>query len=137
MGRRQPIDREIVGVAEDIRIGGLYEPPEMYVYVPFAQDVQSFALLLVEAQGDPASIVGPVKHQIAGIDPALPVLNISSLGTHMRLLLYEGRRNAWIALAVAFLALTLGAVGVHGVVANFIPAWRAVRRDPAIALRDE
>ena len=34
MGRRQPVDREIVGVAEDIRIGGLYEPPEMYVYVP-------------------------------------------------------------------------------------------------------
>ena len=27
MGRRRPIDREIVGVAEDIRIGGLYEPP--------------------------------------------------------------------------------------------------------------
>jgi hypothetical protein len=46
-----------VGVAEDIRIGGLYEPPEMYVYVPYSQDAQGFGLLLVEAAVDPASIV--------------------------------------------------------------------------------
>ncbi len=52
MGRRRPIDREIVGVAEDIRIGGLYEPPEMYVYVPYSQNPQEFGLLLVEAEGD-------------------------------------------------------------------------------------
>jgi ABC-type antimicrobial peptide transport system permease subunit len=34
----------------------------------------------------------------------------------MDLLLYEDRRNAWVAIAIAILALTLGAVGVHGVV---------------------
>jgi predicted permease len=219
MGSRQPVDREIVGIAEDIRIGGLYEPPEMYVYVPYAQDTQSFGLLLVEAYGDPAAIVGGVKRLIADIDPAIPVLNVSSVAVHMQLLLYEERRNAWIALAIACLAVMLGAVGVHGVVslvtarrtkeigirvvlgagraellrlllgrgvglaaagaalaiaggaaagrllrnqlhgmdpadpwsfmagtavcvgvalaANFIPAWRAARKDPAVALRDE
>lgn len=219
MGRRQPVDREIVGVAEDIRIGGLYEPPEMYVYVPYAQDAQSFGLLLVEAHGDPAAIVGAVKRRIAEIDPALPVLSVSSVAAHMQRQLYEDRRNSWIALAIAWLAMTLGAVGVHGVVslvtarrakeigirivlgagrgellrlllgrgvrlalagavlgiaggaaagrllrnqlhgmdpadpwsfiagtfvcvgvalaANFMPAWRAARRDPAVALRDE
>ena len=116
MGKRQPVDREIVGVAEDIRIGGLYEPPEMYVYVPYAQDTQSFGLLLVESYGDSAAIVGAVKRLIAEIDPALPVLNVSSIAAHMQLLLYEERRNSWIALAIACLAMTLGAVGVHGVV---------------------
>ena len=122
LGRRiqmksgRPVDREIVGVAEDIRIGGLYEPHEMYVYVPYAQDAQSFGLLLVEAQTDTASIVDGVKRRIAEIDPALPVLNVSSFAAHMQRLLYEERRNAWIAVAIALVALTLGAVGVHGVV---------------------
>jgi predicted permease len=116
MGVQRPIDREIVGVAEDIRIGGLYERAEMYVYVPYAQDAQSFGLLLVEAHGDPASIIAAVKRRIAEIDPALPVLKVSSFAEHMNLLLYEDRRNAWVALAIALLALTLGAVGVHGVV---------------------
>lgn len=116
MGRTRPVDREIVGVAEDIRIGGLYEAPEMYVYVPYAQHQQQFGLLLVETQGDAAAVFGPVKQRIAGIDPSIPVLKVSSFAEHMELLLYEDRRNAWLGLAIALLALTLGAVGVHGVV---------------------
>lgn len=116
MGREQPIEREIVGVAEDIRIGGLYEAPEMYVYVPYAQDGQGFGLLLVEAHGDALALVGSVKQRIAEIDPIIPVLSVSSFAGHMDLLLYEDRRNAWIGLAIAILAVALGAVGVHGVI---------------------
>lgn len=116
MGRARPVDREIVGVAEDIRIGGLYEPPEMYVYVPYAQQPQSFGLLLVETEADVAAVVAPVKQQMAALDANLPVLAVSSVANHMDVLLYDDRRNAWIGLAVAGLALTLGAVGVYGVV---------------------
>jgi predicted permease len=130
MGARLPIDREIVGVVEDIRISGLYESPEMYIYVPYAQDAQSFGLLLVEAQGDPLVIVAAVKRRIAEIDPALPVLSVSSFAEHMNLLLYEDRRNAAVALAIALLALTLGAVGVYGVVSLL-----AARRTKEIGIR--
>ncbi|HEX2343382.1 MAG TPA: ABC transporter permease [Vicinamibacterales bacterium] len=124
MGRQRPVNREIVGVAEDIRIGGLYEAPEMYVYVPFAQDAQSFGLLLVETAREPASIIDPVRRRITQIDAALPILQVRTFAEHMDLLLYEERRNAWIALAMALLALTLGAVGVHGVV-SLVTARRA------------
>ena len=130
MGRQRPVEREIVGVAEDIRIGGLYEPPEMYVYVPYAQEAQSFGLLLVETDGDPAAVAGTVKRTLADIDPSLPILNVSSLADHMDRLLFEDRRNAWIGLAVALLAITLGAVGVHGVVALV-----AARRTKEIGIR--
>ena len=116
MGRARPVEREIVGVAEDIRISGLYEPPEMYVYVPYAQHPQSFGLLLVETEGDVAGVIAPVKQRMAAIDAQLPVLTISTMANHMDLLLYDDRRNAWVGLAVAGLALTLGAVGVYGVV---------------------
>jgi predicted permease len=117
MQRARPIDHEIVGVAEDIRIGGLYEAPEMYVYVPYAQHPQSFGLLLVETQTDTAGIVAPIRQQLAALDSAIPVLAVSSFADHMERLVYEDRRNAWIGLAAAMLALTLGAVGIYGVVA--------------------
>lgn len=116
MGRERPVNRQIVGIAQDIRIGGLYEPPEMYVYVPYAQHRQQFGLLLVEVAADSTPLVAAVKQALAGIDPAVPVLSVSSFATHMDLLLYEERRNAWLGLGVALLALALGAVGVHGVV---------------------
>ncbi len=127
MGRAQPVDREIVGVAEDIRISGLYEPPEMYVYVPYAQQQQGFGLLLVETAADPSAVIAPVKQQIAAVDPKVPVLTVSSMADHMDLLLYDDRRNAWIGLAVAGLALTLGAVGVYGVVSLVTARRRKAR----------
>jgi predicted permease len=117
MKQGRSVDREIVGVAEDIRIGGLYEAPEMYVYVPYAQDPQEFGLLLVETRGDAAGLVGPVRRSLAAIDANVPVLEVSSFTDHMSRLLYEERRNAQVALAIALLALALGAVGVHGVIA--------------------
>ena len=116
MARARPVDHEIVGIAEDIRIGGLYEAPEMYVYVPYAQHPQSFGLLLVETMTDTAAVVAPVRQQIAGLDAKVPVLAVSSFADHMDRLIYDDRRNAWIGLAVAALALTLGAVGIYGVV---------------------
>jgi predicted permease len=116
MGRARPVDREIVGVAEDIRIGGLYEAHEMYVYVPYAQSPQAFGLLLVEAERDAAAVAGAVRQALAAIDPAIPVLSQSSFAAHMDLVLYEERRNAGLGLGIALLALALGAVGVHGVV---------------------
>jgi ABC-type antimicrobial peptide transport system permease subunit len=68
------------------------------------------------ADGDVAAVIAPVKQRIAAIDANLPVLAVSSVANHMDLLLYDDRRNAWVGLAVAGLALTLGAVGVYGVV---------------------
>ena len=117
MGRTRPVDREVVGVAEDIRISGLYEPAEMYVYVPYAQNQQSFGLLLVDMAGDPASVIPAVRRRIAEVSAVVPVLRVGSFAQHMELLLYEDRRNAQIALGIALLALVLGAVGVHSVVA--------------------
>ena len=130
MGRTKPVDREIVGIAEDIRIGGLYEPPESYVYVPFAQHAQGFGLLLVETEDRPALVVSAVRRRIGEIDAAMPILSVSSVAEHMNLLLYEDRRNAWVAIAIAILALTLGAVGVHGVVSLI-----TVRRTREIGIR--
>jgi putative ABC transport system permease protein len=116
MGRTRPVDLEIVGVAADIRIGGLYEAPEPFVYVPFAQRQQGFGLLLVETARDTATVTSAVKRVLTEIDSSIPVLAVNSFAGHMDVVLYEERRNAWLAAAVALLALTLGAVGVHGVV---------------------
>jgi predicted permease len=114
------VAREIVGVCEDVRIGSLYEAPEMYVYLPYAQARQGFALLLVELDGDPAVLVRAAKTEIARVAPDVPVLETGSFESHMEMILYEERRDAWIAAAVAGLALALTAVGIYGVVAMVV-----------------
>lgn len=130
MGRRVPVEREIVGIAADIRIGGLYEPPEMYVYVPFAQQRQEFALLLVETAVDPGGLRAAVKAQLAAIDPSVPILGSSSVAEHWGLLLFDVRRNAWIGAATAALGLALAAIGLYGLVSLV-----ALRRTREIGIR--
>lgn len=116
MGQTSPVDREIVGIAQDIRIGGLYEAPEKYIYVPFAQHQQEFGLLFVESDVDPAALRVSMRQQLAQIDPAIPILRTGSFGEHMNLVLYEARRNAMIGLFTAALGLALAAIGLYGLV---------------------
>jgi ABC-type antimicrobial peptide transport system permease subunit len=130
MGRRTPVEREIIGIAEDIRIGGIYESPEPYVYVPFAQHQQEFGLLLVESGTDASTLREPVKAMLASIDPAIPILSSTSFAQHMHLQLYEVRRNALVGLFTGTLAAVLAAVGLFGLVSLV-----AARRTRELAVR--
>jgi predicted permease len=109
--------RRIVGVAEDVKIADLYEEPEMYVYVPYAQDPQGFGLILIETGGAAGAILPAAKAEMARSAPNVPVLMTGSLDLHMRTVLFEERRDAWIAAGTGVLALLLTTVGLYGLVA--------------------
>ena len=116
MGRRSRMEREVVGVAENGRIADLSEAPEMYVFVPFAQMPQGFALLLVETAGPPEPIFAPMRRRIAELDPGMPVLETSTLKDHRAGILFEQSRDAKVGAAVGLLGLLLGMVGLYGVI---------------------
>jgi predicted permease len=126
MGLSEPVSRRIVGVAEDIRIADLYEAPEMYVYVPYAQDPQNFGLLLIEvAEGARAeSILAPASVELGRLAPDLPLLMTGTFDRHMKAVLYQERRDAWIAAAIGTVALLLTTVGIYGVL-TIVTARRA------------
>lgn len=110
------MEREVVGVAENGRIADLSEAPEMYVFVPFAQMPQGFALLLVETAGPPEPIFAPMRRRIAELDPGMPVLETSTLKDHRAGILFEQSRDAKVGAAVGLLGLLLGMVGLYGVI---------------------
>lgn len=127
------VEREIVGVAEDGRIADLAEPPEMYVYVPFSQMPQGFALLLVETTGRPESVFGPMRNRIAEMDPEMAVLETSTLEAHRASVLFEQTRDAQIGASVGLLGLALGMVGLYGVI-SLVTAARTKEIGLRIAL---
>jgi putative ABC transport system permease protein len=127
------VEREIVGVAEDGRIADLAEPPEMYVFVPFSQMPQGFALLLVETTGRPESVFGPMRKRIAEMDPEMAVLETSTLKAHRASVLFEQSRDAQIAGSVGLLGLALGMVGLYGVI-SLVTAARTKEIGLRIAL---
>lgn len=116
MGRAPRIEREVVGVAENGRIADLAEPPEPYVFVPFAQMPQGFALLLLETTGRPEAIFEPMRRRIAAMDAEMAVLETSTLRNHRDSILFEQSRDARIGAGVSVLGLLLGMVGLYGVI---------------------
>ncbi len=120
IGRRfgEPGDwTRVVGVVEDVRREAIDLPAKPEAYVPHAQSAWSRNLYVVlrAAQGDPARFVQPVRELVAGLDPRLPVTNVSTLSRLAGDELTEPRFRAAVLSVFAALGTLLAAVGLYGV----------------------
>src|SRR6266576_924242 len=108
-------------------------------------------------------MVNAVRAQVQSVDPEIPVFGATSMEDLISKSISEPRFNSVLLASFAGLALILAAVGIYGVIANFlfgvtatdpatfcgvsmllilvalsgcyIPARRAARVDPMVALR--
>ena len=108
---------EIVGVAKDSKYGAVSEDPISCAYVPEFQVYAANASLIFRATGDPAALLGVVRQQIHSIDENLLITRISTMSELIDQSLWPQRMGASLLAVFGFLALTLSAVGMYGVMA--------------------
>lgn len=123
-----PIVMDVVGIVPGSP-GPNFDPaPRSHLYLPFGQDYRSdmHALIAVgEHAGDPMRMLETIRGEIREIDPALPVLSL----TTMRALLDENwslwiiRIGGRVFTLLGAMALLLAMVGLYGVTA-FLMASR-------------
>ena len=109
-----PVQREVVGVARDVKVRSLGEDPRPQIYVPLAQVFRPRARLLVRGEGD---LAAAVRRQVAALAPDLPVMESTPLREAITFALFPQRMAAAIAGALGALGLVLAATGLYGVVA--------------------
>ena len=107
--------REIVGVVDDVKIGGIDIPAGLQVYLPIAQEPSSAVALVARADGDPARLQAAVEAAIHEVDPNLPVYDVRTLTQVIELAVGQQRLLMVLLLGFGGLALVLAAVGVFGV----------------------
>ena len=117
---------EIVGVAGDVKHRSLDEPRVPTIYLPAAQAPSRSNVIVVRSALPAADIAAAVRHEVARLDPDLPVYSVQPLTdvvAHSPGV--PARRVLTTALAgFAMLAVTLGAVGLFGVVAHDVASRR-------------
>ena len=118
LGPAEPVVREIVGVARQVKEQpGEVEDP-VQIYVPIAQNPWFAASLVVQPTDGAAEALAPaVRAAVAGVDTNQPVTRVRTLEDVARDATSRPRFRAVLVVAFAALALVLATLGVFGVLA--------------------
>ena len=107
---------QVVGVAGDIKHRNMSEPPDAYIYRPLrASDYRHGLTVVVRTHDDPRLALASIREQVRALDPSIPVGSLATMEDRMKMPLWPARTAAGFFLICAALAVTLGAIGLFGV----------------------
>ncbi len=116
---------EIVGVVENMKFNFLVERSQPAVFLPFAQQPQSRADLLLKSSGDPGELAAPLRDLIRGLDPDLPTFNVRSFAdTWETNAVSPSRVIIEMIAAMGVVGVLLSLTGLYGLMAYSVSARR-------------
>jgi predicted permease len=107
----------VVGVAKDGKYRTLGESPRPFVYPNSLQQYSSFMTVVVATDGDEQALLERVRRELDGLDPNLPVFDLTTVSKHLSIMLFPARLGAALLAAFGALGLVLAGIGLYGVVA--------------------
>jgi putative ABC transport system permease protein len=121
---------EIVGVVGDVRHISLDSEPVPELFRPFAQTFMFPMAMVVRTAGPPEQIAAAVRQAGFEIDPVVPIAEMQPYTTMIAGTLGRPRLLSYLLTIFAAAGLTLGLIGVYGVV-----AYRVRQREREIGIR--
>jgi putative ABC transport system permease protein len=122
-----PMWKEIVGVAGDVRAAGLAADAIAEFYLPVGQApssawdwIQRSMTLVVRGSGTTSALADGMRRAVAAVDPGLPLYGIASMDERVARSVARTRFNTGLLTVLGALGLGLAAIGVYGVIAYFV-----------------
>lgn len=121
----------VVGVAGDVGAERLTDPPVETLFLPIApaqqgrQPALNMAVLVRTDATDPLALLPAAREALAAIDPRVPLTRPGTLADVVSGSMAQLSFLSILLMVAAGMALVVGAVGVHGVVAYTVAQRRA------------
>ena len=116
-GSFDPTRAEVVGVVRPLRYRDLTSDVRGQVYVPYLQSAREQLTFTVRTRGDPGLLSGPIRREVARLDPDLALSRVRPLTEYVAEARKAARFTTAVAGALAGLALMLAGIGIYGVLA--------------------
>lgn len=120
----------VVGIAEDVKIWNLQEPPRPYMYLPLSQQPSSYVDIVGRGARPPGEIAAALRDAVKAVDPDLFVPTVKTMDEHLGFILYLPRMGALLLVGFGALALLLASLGLWGLV-----SYAVARRTREVGIR--
>ena len=112
--------KTIVGVVGNVKYGGLDEDTPAEIYLPYEQHPVDAFTVAVRTSPDRTASIAALRHDVARLDPLLPLANVAALPALVDASLAARRFTTLVILAFAGIAVALSVIGVYGVLAYLV-----------------
>ena len=122
----------VIGVVEDFKNAGLAAEPEPEAYRPYQQFpmLGSIYVVVKSSTADPLTLVPAIRREVARLDSEQPIAEIQTLDQRLTASVAQQRFVMSMLVCFAVLALTLGVVGIYGIM-----SYVSQQRTREIAIR--
>jgi macrolide transport system ATP-binding/permease protein len=129
---RPPRDMEIVGVAKNVRYGGLKDKARPVIYIAYNQGFPKPQQMVFELRtaGDPLRYVNAVREIVRQADARVPLADVQTQTAEIDQTINQEIVFAKLCSAFAILALVIACVGLYGTV-----SYAVARRTGEIGIR--
>ena len=114
---RPPSPEEIVGVVGSAKLFALEAEPGPMYYFPYKQLPWQPPAVVLRTALPPEMLESAIRAQVAALDPAVPVFQVSTMDELLSAQLTEERFHTLLLVCFAGIALMLTMVGLYGVMA--------------------
>ena len=121
-----PMWKEVIGVAGDVRSIGVDRDAEREFYLPMAQTpaeawnwIQRTMTVVVRGKNPTASTTA-IREAMRAVDPGVPIYGIATMDQRIGQSLADSRFNTRLLSALGLIGLMLSAVGIYGVIGYFV-----------------
>ena len=116
------VPRQIIGVVATVKQGGIDADERPTTYLPLAQAAS--ADMSVFVRGKTSAPLASLRNTVRAADPGVPLYDVQSLSDRVAVSVGPTRFYTVLASVFATIAVTLGAIGVYGVLADTVSRRR-------------